>query len=65
MSTRTIPFSSAPAYVTPQEVLQMERFKHLTEEQATELLHVIKTFCEVAYGIWQRQEAKQSDDTAA
>lgn len=42
--------------VTVEELKAMERFKHLTDAEAAELLESIEKFCEVAYSIWKRRE---------
>jgi hypothetical protein len=56
MSARIIPLPSLQADITPQEVMQMKSFSHLTEEQVIELLKVYDTFCNIAFRIISREE---------
>ena len=56
MAAKIIQLSEEITDITPKEVMQMESFKHFTEEQAKELLAVFDTFCEIAYNIWSSKE---------
>lgn len=51
--------TNIPRRLTPQEIMNMPSLKNFTEEKASELLHIIESFCEIAYGIWQRQEVRE------
>ena len=62
MSARIISLSPQVKNITPEEVMQMKDFKHFTKEQAVELLRVVKTFCEIAYSIWSRQESQETTE---
>lgn len=59
MSTKIIELQTTTEDITPQEVMQMESFKHFTEEEAKELLEVFDAFCDIAYSIWSKQQAKE------
>lgn len=63
MSAQIISLTPQRKDITPEEVMQMEDFKHFTQEQATELLRVVKTFCEIAYSIWSRQQKQGTTET--
>lgn len=55
MSTRL----SGNPEITPQEVMQMEDFKGLTEEQAIELLKFFDEIVDIFYNVWSKQQLKQ------
>jgi len=60
MSAQIVSLSPQGKDTTPEEVMQMEDFKHFTKEQAEELLRVVKAFCEVAYSIWSRENQQHA-----
>lgn len=63
MSAQILPWTPAKGRMTPQEVMQMDTFEDFTEEQATEVLSVFRTFCEIAYSICSKQERKSEKST--
>lgn len=42
--------------ITIAEVIQLESFKNMTPEQATELINVIKTFTVIVYGCFNKEQ---------
>jgi hypothetical protein len=42
--------------ITVEEVKKLESFKHWDSEKATELVRIIKTFTQIAYNIYKKQE---------
>lgn len=54
-----IELSRKKGRVTVDEVRSSDYFHDWTDEQITELLKVVDTFCEIAYNIWTREEEKR------
>lgn len=65
MSAQIIPFNPRPDLISIEEIFAIDRFKHLTEDQAREVADFLNILCDATFSIWKRNQIQDTVSIAS